>query len=186
VVGGNAISVVGDSSSEGSATTGGEAAGSDAGPATTGGTDGIAGGSQVVGDADAPVTASGNAISVVGDSSSSGSTAAARTAEGSSDASTSGEEGTLGGTQVVTPIEAPVTFGGNAVSVIGDSTTTGSTGGDPGDVGGETTTPGGQAAALGDVTLLAATGSALLVPGIAFALLLMAAGAVAVVRARTA
>ena len=44
-----------------------------AGPATSGtastsGKDGIAGGTQVVGDVNAPITVSGNAISVAGDS----------------------------------------------------------------------------------------------------------------------
>ncbi|WP_159500985.1 hypothetical protein [Microbacterium sp. 18062] len=39
----------------------------------------------------------------------------------------SGKDSILGGTQIGAPVEAPVTIGGNAVSVSGDSTTDGST-----------------------------------------------------------
>lgn len=197
VVGGNAISVIGDSSTEGSTVTNGSGSGSGAGdPAFTDGSDGIASGSQVVADAAAPVTAGGNAISVVGDSSSSGSDVSSPADGGSPAAFTSGDNGIAGGTQLVTGANAPVTLGGNAISVVGDSTVDDGTDGDDGDVGGETitppdttpgtTTPGAVTlAGVGAVTLLAATGSDLLVMGLALALLLLAAGVTFVIRPRT-
>jgi hypothetical protein len=95
---------------------------------TTTGLDSLAGGTQVMTAVSAPVTVSGNAISVVGDSRSThrpaatGSGHTGSTKAGS--ASTSGEDSVAGGTQVVAPVTAPVTVGGNAVSVLGDSTAT--------------------------------------------------------------
>ena len=189
-VSGNAISVIGDSSSEGSSTGGGSSSGSGAGgTATTDGSDGIASGSQVVAFAAAPVTAGGNAFSVIGDSSSTGSGASSPTTTGGSNAVTSGEDGVLGGTQLVAGANATSTVGGNAVSVIGDSTVTDgeSTGDDDNDVGGETITAPGvvSPAGVGAVELLAATGSELLVPGLALAVLLLAAGVTFMTRTRT-
>lgn len=196
-VGGNAISVAGDSFSGQSGTVSSsdsDAAGSPSG--TTSGDDSIAGGSQVLADAGVPVVVGGNAISVVGDSSSSGSDASSPANGGSPAAFTSGEDGIAGGTQLVTGANAPVTLGGNAISVVGDSTVDDGTGGDEGDVGGETitppdTTPGTTPgvvtlAGVGAVTLLAATGSDLLVAGLALALLLLAAGVIFMIRPRTA
>jgi len=193
LVGGNAISAIGDSSTEGSTFSNGSGSGSGTGnTAVTDGSDGIVGGSQVVADAAAPVTAGGNALSVIGDSSSSGSDVSSPSNGGSPAAFTSGEDGIVGGTQLVTGVNAPITLGNNAVSVIGDSTVEDGTDGDDGDVGGETvtppdTTPDGLAlAGVGAVTLLAATGSDLLVPGLALALLLLAAGVAFRIRPRTA
>jgi hypothetical protein len=193
LVGGNAVSVIGDSSTEGSTFSNGSGSGSGTGnTAVTDGSDSLVGGSQVVADAAAPVTAGGNAISVVGDSSSSGSDVSTPGTGGSPAAFTSGEDGIVGGTQLVSGVNAPITLGGNAISVVGDSTVEDGTDGDDGDVGGETvtppvTTPDGLApAGVGAVTLLAATGSDLLVPGLALALLLLAAGIVFVIRPRTA
>ena len=123
VVGGNAISVIGDSSTEGSTVTNGSGGGSGAGDsASTDGSDGIASGSQVIANPWVPVTVGGNAISVVGDSSSSGSDVSSPNAGGGSDATTSGEDGVLSGTQLVAGPSIPITVGGNAISVIGDST----------------------------------------------------------------
>ena len=126
-VGGNAISVVGDSRSDG-ATTGGTTGvpASGTGGSTTSGEDSVLGGTQVVAPVTAPVTVGGNAISVVGDSRSDGATTGGTTgvpASGTGGSTTSGEDSVLGGTQVVAPVTAPVTVGGNAVSVVGDTTT---------------------------------------------------------------
>ena len=128
-VGGNAVSVIGDSHSEGSTTavTGG---GTGTGDASTSGEDSLLGGNQVLAPITAPVTVGGNAVSVIGDShSEASSTGVTSGGEGSGtgDASTSGEDSLLGGNQVMAPITAPVTVGGNAVSVVGDSTTEGGT-----------------------------------------------------------
>ncbi|MDN4642329.1 chaplin family protein, partial [Agreia sp. PsM10] len=139
-VGGNAITVIGDSSSSGSTSTAGEPSDSPAGTgASTSGEDGILGGTQVVGDIGAPVTVGGNAITVIGDAESTDSSTTGGTTGGTgttgSGATTSGEDGILGGTQIVPVIGAPVTVGGNAITVIGDaestdsSTTGGTTGG---------------------------------------------------------
>jgi hypothetical protein len=190
-VGGNAISVLGDSSTEGAAVSNGTSGASGSGSATTDGADSTVGGSQVDGDVAVPFTASGNAVSVIGDSSTSHARVASPATSGSTAGSTSGEDATLGGTQLITPVDAPVTLGGNAVSVVGDSTVGGGTGGgtdpgDPGDVGGQTTTPGAVPAAVGGVSVLAATGSSLPTPALAFAALLVAAGVTTTVRARTA
>ena len=144
VVGGNAISVIGDSSTEGSTVSNGSGGGSGAGdPATTDGSDGIASGSQVIANPWVPVTAGGNAVSLIGDSSSTGSDVSSPNAGGGSDATTSGEDGVLGGTQVVAGPSIPITVGGNAISVIGDSTVENGGGDDDNDVGGDTVTPPG-------------------------------------------
>ena len=165
---GNAISVAGDSSSTGSmagqSATGSGSTDPASGGATTSGDSSILGGTQVVPDVAAPVTATGNAISVIGDSTSSG---AATGGTGSVDpgipgATTSGDSGILGGTQIAPAVSAPVTIGGDAISVIGDSSTTS---GDPATGGGEVggvdtfppTTTGTTTAAL-SVQALAETG----------------------------
>jgi len=163
--GGNAISVIGDSTTTGSSTTTGNSTGNGGstgdgtgGTGRTGGTggttsgdDGIAGGTQVITDVLAPVTVGGNAVSVIGDSTttgSSGSTGSGSTGTGTggtggTGGTTSGDDGIAGGTQVITDVLAPITAGGNAVSVIGDSTTTGPTDGgvDPTDPGTTPTDP---------------------------------------------
>jgi hypothetical protein len=124
---------------------------------------------------------------VVGDSSTSGAKVTQPTLGGGSDATTSGGGSTAGGSQVVLAPDAPVTVGGNAVSVVGDSTVDNPTGGE---VGGETTTPptgtvGGVTTAALTEQLLASTGGALAVQPFALALMLLAAGIAVLVRART-
>ncbi len=191
-VGGNAISVAGDSFSGQSGTASGSTEGSSDSSGWTSGDDSVAGGSQVLADAGVPVVVGGNAISVIGDSSSDGSTTTGGSGgSGGSGAFTSGDDGIVGGTQLVAAPNAPVTVGGNAVSAVGDSTVDDGTDGDGGEVGGETitppdTTPGVTTAAVGAVTLLAETGSELLVPGLALALLFLAAGVTFLIRPRTA
>jgi hypothetical protein len=146
-VGGNAISVLGDSATTDATTV--PAAGSAGGTAedaTTSGDDAIAGGTQAVVPVTAPVTVAGNGISVLGDSTSDGAATVVPGGTGTGPAVTTGEGGVLGGTEVALPVTAPITLGGNAVSVIGDSTTTdpvtvpGTT--DPGTTDPGTTDPG--------------------------------------------
>jgi hypothetical protein len=91
--------------------------------ADTGGADGVASGSQVVSGIVAPVTAGGNAISLVGDSTSASAPAASQQPVASipadsatSGSSTSGTNGIASGTQVVPDVTAPVEANGNAVS----------------------------------------------------------------------
>ena len=131
-VSGNAISIVGDSTSTDATTTVpiDPAATAPATAPITGGDDSVLGGTQAVIDAAAPITVSGNAISVVGDSTSTDATTtvpAGLTTAGPDAASTNGSDSILGGTQAVLDLLIPVTVSGNAISVIGDSTTTGST-----------------------------------------------------------
>ena len=98
----------------------------------TSGDDGLLSGTQAILGVDIPVTIGGNAVSVIGDSTSSGATTpapapAAPAPAPVAEATTSGDESIGGGTQVVAPITVPVTVGGNAVSVIGDSEITDAT-----------------------------------------------------------
>ncbi|MDJ0377574.1 chaplin family protein [Cryobacterium sp. PH31-L1] len=128
---GNAISVLGDSSAgQSSPTTPATTDAAAAGLApTTSGADGVASGTQAVLATDAPVTVSGNAISVLGDSSSTGSDTtpvpATQPAASTANPTTTGTNSLLGATQVVTVVTAPIVADGNAISVIGDSSSTG-------------------------------------------------------------
>jgi len=90
----------------------------------TSGSDAIVSGSQVVGDVVAPVIVTGNAISVLGDSSTT-SPAAAPAPEPTPAAptTTTGEDGILGGTQPFRTFELSVAVTGNAIRVIGNSST---------------------------------------------------------------
>src|SRR4051812_40010053 len=90
--------------------------------AETSGSDGVATGDQAVVGVSIPVSLSGNGISVLGDSSSTGSTAATPAAPAPS-ASISPDSigGVLSGDQAVVDVSVPVTVAGNAVSVVGDS-----------------------------------------------------------------
>jgi hypothetical protein len=152
-VAGNGISVLGDSTSTGAQTaapvapaspattdtaapTTGDAvapATGDAVAPTTSGDDAIAGGTQAIAPITAPVTVGGNAVSVLGDSttdrSSTGGTGGTGTGLSGSEPITAGDDSILSGTQLSLPLVAPVAIGGNAVSVLGDSTTTGATSG---------------------------------------------------------
>ena len=99
--------------------------------AETSGSGGTASGDQAVVSVTAPVTISGNAISVVGDSSSSNAAAPAAAPApapapaGGSGLTTSGTNGVGSGDQAPVAVTAPVTVGGNAVSVVGDSSSSG-------------------------------------------------------------
>ncbi|WP_448811428.1 hypothetical protein [Agromyces bauzanensis] len=126
-IGGNAISVIGDSSSESADTWVASGGSGDGGSAQTSGEDSILGGTQGIVDVSAPVTIGGNAISVIGDSSSNDAVTVVESGAGSggTDAATSGEDSILGGTQVLPSLGLPITIGGNAISVIGDSTSSG-------------------------------------------------------------
>jgi hypothetical protein len=119
-IGGNGISIIGDSSSSGSSNTGGT--GGSTPSASTGGTNSLLGGTQGIVDANVPITIGGNAVSVLGDSSSEGSSFEGESGTGEAGtATTSGKEGIAGGTQIVGDVNAPITVGGNAISVAGDS-----------------------------------------------------------------
>jgi LPXTG-motif cell wall-anchored protein len=130
-----AVSLIGDSNAAEAPASAPAAVPAPAAPAAaTDGSDSVAGGTQVVAPITAPVTVDGVAVSVIGDSSTvrDGSAAGTPAATAPADADTSGEDSVLGGTEVVAPITLPVSVGDLAVSVIGDSSTTGgNTGGTP-------------------------------------------------------
>jgi LPXTG-motif cell wall-anchored protein len=119
---------------------------------------------------------------------------------------TDGTDGTAGGTQVVAPIALPITLGGNAISVVGDSTTQSPTvptnPTDPTDPAGpigptnptDPTVPSGVVSSGGPDVVgfpaavsaapLAATGGTSALPALLMSLMLIAAGAFAFVSRR--
>ncbi|PYY33145.1 chaplin family protein, partial [Curtobacterium sp. MCPF17_046] len=110
---------------------------------TTSGEDGVLSGTQVAGAVDVPVTATGNAVGVLGDaaatSSRSGSSSApAAPAGDTTTASTSGEDGVLSGTQVLPDVTVPVTVSGNGIGVLGDGSATGTSAAPAAPTGGTT------------------------------------------------
>lgn len=95
----------------------------------TSGEDSIAGGSQVHVPVEAPVAVENNAISLLGDSTTTSSTpdqqpAPALDAPASTEEVTSGQEGILGGNQVTVPVDVPVMVEDNSISLLGDSSVT--------------------------------------------------------------
>ena len=118
-VAGNAVSVLGDASSTDSSVSSTQAP---AGAAGTTDAVGVLSGIQGVVDVAAPVTVSGNAVSVFGDATTDGSSVSTANAGGSGDggASNSGV-GVGSGLQAPVDVLAPVTASGNAFSVFGDA-----------------------------------------------------------------
>ena len=120
---GNALSVAGDSGSTNpTGTTTGEPAGQ--GVSTTSGEAGTLGGLQGAVRVDAPISVGGNAISGLGSASSTDAAGAMRTDAAAPIGATSGDNGILGRTLLPLALAVPVSAGGSAVSVIGDSTST--------------------------------------------------------------
>jgi len=97
--------------------------------AETSGDDGTASGTQAIASLLAPVAVHDTAISVIGDSSSGGTSPGTAGPSGTQapdgTATTSGEDGTASGSQAILGLTAPVDVGGNAISVLGDSRTAG-------------------------------------------------------------
>ncbi|MEV8274437.1 hypothetical protein AB0O93_14260, partial [Microbacterium sp. NPDC077184] len=141
-IGGNALSIIGDATSV-DAETAAPAAEPAPVVAETSGHDSVGGGSQAIIDVHLPVTVGGNAVSVLGDATTvdaateTDAAPAAPVAEEAPAAEpvadapvvgvTDGTDSILGGTQGIVAVDAPVTVGGNALSVIGDATTVDST-----------------------------------------------------------
>lgn len=139
VVSGNSIAVLGESETMTAEESPAEApadatstAPADSSAATTAGDDGVLSGTQGLVAADAPITVTGNAISVLGESAvTEGSSTVEPAAPGATDAtgtegiasgaSTDGTDSVLGGSQILAPIAVPVTVGSNAISVLGES-----------------------------------------------------------------
>ncbi len=91
--------------------------------ADTSGADGLLSGDQAAISVDAPVTVGGNAVSVIGDSHSENADTSAPKSAPAPEATTDGSDSLLGGNQGLVSVNVPVTVGGNAVSVVGDSDT---------------------------------------------------------------
>ncbi len=128
----------------------------------TTGEDGIASGTQGILGIELPIQLGGNAISVLGDASTEGSSSSAPAAPASAPAgSTDGTDSVAGGSQVLADLGVPVTLGGNAISVLGDASSSGSetapagSGGSAGAPSGET---GGEDGVLSGTQLLADLG----------------------------
>ena len=130
-VAGNGISVLGDATST-DAQTSTPSISVGGGDASTSGSDGAGSGTQALIDVVLPVTLGGNAVSVLGDAESTDAAtsqpaeapAAAPAAPEAPAPTTSGSDSILGGTQGVVNVAAPVTVGGNAISVLGDADST--------------------------------------------------------------
>lgn len=126
-VSGNAISALGSSSTSTASTNATRTSGTDAGgtAASTSGDGGAGSGTQVVAPVSAPLNVEGNAISVLGTSSTTSSGAGPNGSGGSragaDPASTSGSHSAGSGTQVLIPVNAPVAADGNAIAVLGRS-----------------------------------------------------------------
>jgi hypothetical protein len=145
-VSGNQVTVIGQDNestalggSTTGATTGGGGAGGSAAAPTTSGEDGIGSGNQTGIAVLAPIAATGNQVTVIGQDNTVSSTGGATTGSagtGSGGATTSGENGLLAGNQTGVAVTAPVNASGNQATVIGEDNGLTSTGG--------TTTPGGS------------------------------------------
>ncbi|MCW2761259.1 MAG: hypothetical protein JWR85_1460 [Marmoricola sp.] len=159
---GNQVTVIGDGNENSSASE--EFAGSGGGGSgTTSGEEGNASGNQTGLGATAPVDATGNQITVIGDGNTAeSSTSPSGTTDSSDGNTTSGEEGNGSGNQTSPTFFAPVNSSDNQVTILGDGNTTrrvtpgiGETGGtEPGDeqdggtggaTGGEVSAPAGFA-----------------------------------------
>lgn len=175
-LGGNSISVFGDALSTAAETTPATVpAEGSAASGSTDGTNGVLSGTQVLSALGVPVTLGGNAISVLGNASSDDASTASGSATSDQEGSTSGTDGTLGGTQLLADAGVPVTLSGNAISLLGDASSTGSatapgasgsTGGDAGSGGTD-----GTAGTLAGTQLLADIGVPLTLGGNAISVL---------------
>jgi LPXTG-motif cell wall-anchored protein len=154
---GNQVTVIGQDNvvdSTGSSTTGGSTGGS-TGP-TTSGEDGFGSGNQTGVGVTAPITATGNQVTVIGQDNTLTSTGTTTTGGSTGPGgTTTGEGGGGSGNQTPIDVQAPVDTSGNQVTVIGqdntDTSTSGSTSGG--------TTPGGSTPPGGTVVSPPSTGS---------------------------
>jgi hypothetical protein len=158
---GNQITVIGQhnhASSAGAAQTG--SGGTTSGSPTTSGEHGIGSGNQTAVDAHAPINASGNQVTVIGQDNDVKSVSGSSSPGGgaaSSSPTTSGEHGIGSGNQTAVDAHAPINASGNQVTVIGQdndvkSVSASSTPG--GGTGGPSTTTGAGGLIAGNQTAL--------------------------------
>jgi LPXTG-motif cell wall-anchored protein len=155
---GNQVTVIGQdnhTAATGSSSTSGSGTG--AARPTTSGAGGIGSGNQTAADVDAPVNASGNQLTVIGqDNDASGTGSSSTGASGSSTASptTSGANGIGSGNQTGVDVQAPIDLSGNQVTVIGQDNSVASQSGtsSSGPASGEATTTGEHGLISGNQT----------------------------------
>ena len=129
---GNQVTVLGQGNQVTSTGSSGTPSGPDsASSPTTSGEGGAGSGNQTTPDVQAPVNASGNQVTVLGqDNTTDASGSSASSAgDGSGSATTSGQSGTGSGNQTGVAVAAPVNASGNQVTVIGQDNTVTSAGG---------------------------------------------------------
>ncbi|QZY28385.1 chaplin family protein [Nocardioides coralli] len=120
---GNQVTVVGDGNQSPGRSGSKESGGTTARAGTTSGEDGTGSGNQTGVQVEAPIDASGNQVTVIGDDNRSGGSRSSGTGDardGSSGAETSGRDGVASGNQSAVSVCAPVDASGNQVTVIGD------------------------------------------------------------------
>ncbi|MDQ0730056.1 DUF320 domain-containing protein [Arthrobacter sp. B1I2] len=90
---------------------------------TTSGADGLLSGTQVVAPINIPINLGATSLGLLGDSAASveGAGTPAAVPAPASAASTSGAEGILSGTQIVTPVTVPINLGATSLGLLGDS-----------------------------------------------------------------
>ena len=122
--GGNQVTVIGDGNTSTGETTAGESSAGNGAGNTTSGTDGNGSGNQTDAGAAAPVNATGNQVTVIGDGNTADNTTTEGDTTGSGDGNTTdGENGNGSGNQTDPAASAPVDAGDNQVTVIGDGNT---------------------------------------------------------------
>ncbi|HEX2895286.1 MAG TPA: chaplin family protein [Marmoricola sp.] len=136
---GNQVTVIGqgnDLSSLGGSSSGGttSGSGSSTGGPTTSGASGIGSGNQTAIGVQAPINASGNQVTAIGQDNTNGSLSGSSTPGPGSGTSTgapttSGQSGIGSGNQTAIGVQAPINASGNQVTVIGQDNTNTSTGG---------------------------------------------------------
>ena len=132
---GNQITVIGQDNhagSTGGATTASSGGGASSGSPTTSGQSGIGSGNQTAVGVQAPVNASGNQVTVIGQHNTVQSLTASSTGGGgggSAAPTTTGQGGLIAGNQTAVGLALPINLSGNQVTVIGQDNTLGSLGG---------------------------------------------------------
>ncbi len=146
---GNQVTVIGDGNHNASESSNDGGSG-DTGGDTTNGQSGNGSGNQTSPTATAPLNATGNQLTVIGDGNRAESTNDTRATNGSEGDTTDGQGGTGSGNQTTPNASAPVATSGNQVTIIGDGNTTGGT--DHVDGGSDPVEPGADPNGPGDST----------------------------------
>ncbi len=121
---GNQVTVIGDGNNNAGSSQNGGGSTADSGGDTTDGQDGTGAGNQTDADATAPLQASGNQVTVIGDGNNNTADSdqngtGSSTADSSGD-TTDGQDATGAGNQTDADATAPLQASGNQVTVIGD------------------------------------------------------------------